>query len=785
MEFEMIVPDARVDSEFDGQLERDDDYDRRARSIDDIENFFFDGDFNGRITIRRLVEALQQDYLNWKMDAIDQEWADNGMDFFQEFVLENDYFDEETVRDIATQQLKDEYGDKLTNQEFEQMLDAAVQEQFNEFVEEEYEARGDTYDSAYEAFQELKMEEYDETEFLRETMPYMSDVEVAYSNIVSWPYYTQAEQEDSDADINAIADEFESTIGRPVNASSSYHGATREKGKYVVEPDGSLSPDDSDDVGLEFVSPPLPIDELLNDLDKVKQWADSRGCYTNKSTGLHINVSVPDFSIDKLDYIKLALLLGDKYVLEQFDRLGNTYAKSAMDKIVDRVRQHPEDAQMLLGKMKEGLDTLATKIIHSGATDKYTSINTKKGYIEFRSPGGNWLGDKFFNQIKPTLLRFVVALDAAMDPEKYRDEYLKKLYKLLQPKSKEDTLSYFAKYAAGELPKAALKSFIKQAQLERKVAKDPTGGEQYWWRVGRPGYGASVEVVATNKADAIALGKKEYPEWEYARDMTATPIRPYSDKPISGRTSEPQQTYLINNGSYNTSSIRASGPEDAIQQFRLRMRNEANPSTYSLISTDDQVLARGDDSTASQNTDSRNQVRQTDMDNRLGLGSQAADANYEIVDRQTNRPVFLFIANTDTEAWHKYSDWLAAAGYPEDTENYGWRPRGARGQHAQSGTAAIPGSTIDLQRQRAAQAQQIPEVPLDIEIAQPTTQSASQRPSGEFTGQWLIRDPQGRTIHRFGGVGNVQSDANRVAIAWLRTHPGTMQAGVTVVPEMQ
>lgn len=723
MEFEMIVPDARVDSEFDGQLERDDDYDRRARSIDDIENFFFDGDFNGRITIRRLVEALQQDYLNWKMDAIDQDWADNGMDFFREFVLENDYFDEETVRDIATQQLKDEYGDKLTNQEFEQMLDAAVQEQFNEFVEEEYEARGDTYDSAYEAFQELKMEEYDETEFLRETMPYMSDVEVAYSNIVSWPYYTQAEQEDSDADINAIADEFESTIGRPVNASSSYHGATREKGKYVVEPDGSLSPDDSDDVGLEFVSPPLPIDELLNDLDKVKQWADSRGCYTNKSTGLHINVSVPDFSIDKLDYIKLALLLGDKYVLEQFDRLGNTYAKSAMDKIVDRVRQHPEDAQMLLGKMKEGLDTLATKIIHSGATDKYTSINTKKGYIEFRSPGGNWLGDKFFNQIKPTLLRFVVALDAAMDPEKYRDEYLKKLYTLLKPKSKEDTLSYFAKYAAGELPKQALKSFIRQAQLERKVAKDPTGGQKYWWNV-QWDANRRMEVVAGSKEVALQVAAEEWgvPESQLA-GAKVTPLRPYDQSPARASIGEPQPAGGIGS--------------------------------------------------------------QTDMENRLGLGSQAADANYEIVDRQTNRPVFLFIANTDTEAWRKYSDWLAAAGIPDDTEDYGWRPRGARGQHAQSGPAAIPGSTIDLQRQRAAQAQQIPEVPLDIEIAQPTTQAASQRPSGEFTGQWLIQDPQGRTIHRFGGVGNVQRDANRVAIAWLRAHPGSMQAGVTVVPEMQ
>jgi hypothetical protein len=41
-----------------------------------------------------------------------------------------------------------------------------------------------------------------------------------------------------------------------------------------VEPDSSLDPDDSDDQGLEFVSPPLPIEELLSDLNKVKAWAD-------------------------------------------------------------------------------------------------------------------------------------------------------------------------------------------------------------------------------------------------------------------------------------------------------------------------------------------------------------------------------------------------------------------------------------------------------------------------------------------------------------------------------
>jgi hypothetical protein len=55
---------------------------------------------------------------------------------------------------------------------------------------------------------------------------------------------------------------------------------------------------------------------------------------------------------------------------------------------------------------------------------------------------------------------------------------------------------------------------------------------------------------------------------------------------------------------------------------------------------------------------------------------------------------------------------------------------------------------------------------------------------GEFTGEWRIVGPNSEEIHRFGGIGNVQADANRVAIEWLRRNPRHMQAGVEVVPVM-
>jgi hypothetical protein len=76
---------------------------------------------------------------------------------------------------------------------------------------------------------------------------------------------------------------------------------------------------------------------------------------------------------------------------------------------------------------------------------------------------------------------------------------------------------------------------------------------------------------------------------------------------------------------------------------------------------------------------------------------------------------------------------------------------------------------------------------VDVAGEQPTAPRTLTTPGQaqqQWTGEWLVLDPNGRELHRFSGIGNVQADANRHAINWLRAHPGAMQAGVTVVPEM-
>ena len=526
MEFEMIVPN--VEGSDDGDLEPDYDMDERCRSIQDAYDFFYDGDFNGRRECERLVEKMREDYWEWLDEKIADEWERNGDDYITDWVKNNvdeSEWNPDELEGDARNEALEEYSANV-----------------------HADPSGREYQDAYDEFREENQESYDESDWLDDAdLSRMSEIENNYS--MSWPHWRS--QGSGESSIEDVASEFENAIGRDVRASGSYHsGSTLRPSptqiRYVVEPDGSLEPDHAGEQGLEFVSPPLPIDEILGDLNKVKAWAKEYGCYTNDSTGLHINISVPDYSRQNLDFVKLALLMGDKYVLDAFGRSSNTYAKSAFDIVKKAVRDQPEEAAKLLDKMKGNLDQLATKAIHSGITSKYTSINTKDGHIEFRSPGGDWLNENF-DKIETTLLRFTVAMSAALNPDMYRQEYLTKLYKLLSDGNKDiDTIKYFSDYVAGKIPKAALRSFVKQAQLQRQVKRGKTDGQKMWWKVYKEGKaarnGAAIEVVATSEDEAKQKAAKEWGEPLLVNTlarMDAEAVRPYTDTADQDNSANP------------------------------------------------------------------------------------------------------------------------------------------------------------------------------------------------------------------------------------------------------
>jgi hypothetical protein len=265
------------------------------------------------------------------------------------------------------------------------------------------------------------------------------------------------------------------------------------------------------------------------------------------------------------------------------------------------------------------------------------------------SPGGDWLNDNFA-EIENTLRRFTVALSAAVDPEAYREEYLKKLYKLLDVSGEKDPLSYFAKYSAGELPRAALKSFVRQAQAERKVKSGKADAEEY------------------DKLAAIhqELGL-EPPQRAASASTTA------SHPEGRGRPHDPTGRYAIVARSDQAAYGRTGGPAPNYQ-FRFNMQNleDQGHGRYVL-----QAWA------------ARNSVD---------------PADYIVVDTT------------------QYAD-------------------------------AAQGGTVDVA----------------------TDRPAPQPAGGEFTGNWLIRAEDGTVLHRFGGIGNSQADANRTALAWAQRNPALIR----------
>ena len=777
MEFEMIVPNTQGDDEY--NQEPDYDQDDRASSPQDIRDFFYDGDFNSRRSVDGLIDSMMQDYSEWQSEEFGNRWDSDSEQFIYEYIKEN--MDDDEVRQMLSLEPEDPIG----RQEYLLASDMIATDQLEPWYEDAQENARDEF------FDEDLFEEW----LADSGLNMMSDIENRYSGDVTWPHYRTASN-DSETSIADVADSFSQAVGRPARASDSYHAYGQERpapGKnfYVVEPDGSLEPDDSNDAGLEFVSPPLPIDEIMSDLNKVKKWADQNGCYTNKSTGLHINISVPNYDLDKLDFVKLALLMGDEYVLDLFGRSSNTYAKSAMGKVRDHVRKRPYEAKYLLDKMKGHMGELASKAIHSGSTDKYTSINTKDGHVEFRSPGGDWLGDNF-SKIENTLLRFTVALSAAMDPKAYREEYLKKLYKILNAgNDKGDLVNMFARYSAGLLPKQALKSFVRQVQAERKAKKS---GEAivngHRWRVSlKPELGGGVvEVMATDPIDAKKQAIIQQPNWRFVDDDAMTIER--LDEPAAGasttgphpqgrgRPNDPNGRLAIVNRDDPLVFAYSSGTPSPAPDYLFRFTLPDGYSQAQLRSVLAAWAARENANAADYMIVDTTQFAAPEQT----AAPEPGSVQWNIINRNNEIVHTFWNRNVQADANAVAREWF----YNNNMAN---SPEGP----FEVVPAAIPGSTLDLQRQRMAAAaseitnplHQSPTPVAGVQDIEPDVEQYTSQPAQT---QWEVYNrSSGQPVFRMTAAD--QAEAWRRGQAWVANarsiDPAVDAANFSVRPSAQ
>lgn len=277
--------------------------------------------------------------------------------------------------------------------------------------------------------------------------------------------------------LTQLLDGFKAALGTTTVHSNLIHGGVKRTDEnyqdWIIEPDVTIQVGNATAAGLEFISPAKLIPETLANFEKLIHWAKNYGCTTNESTGLHINVSIPDYDRSKLDYIKLALFLGDDHILGQFNRMYNTYCASTLQSLrtdPDRFDVSDDNGSMLLNQMRQHMTTRISRFFHDSITDKYVSINAKDKWVEFRGPGGNYLNHDVRSLIS-VALRTAMALQIACNEDLYRKEYLGKLYTLVNPSLGTSAVELFAKSAANELSKPELKSLLKDLKKVKELEK--------------------------------------------------------------------------------------------------------------------------------------------------------------------------------------------------------------------------------------------------------------------------------------------------------------------------
>jgi len=314
-----------------------------------------------------------------------------------------------------------------------------------------------------DALEEMTQLSFHQLDVLREMFPETSVDRILASMSKYFDYdpekvyneYDLAEHLDDDEDdyedypgyskaSKAVATALRSTMNKKVVIFDEYHEDDKRLDRWYIEPDGSLSPNEQEDACVEIVGPPQKAAKALDSLKRFFEMAQQLNLYTNRSTGLHINVSIPK----NIDVLKLAVFTGDQYVLKQYERLENNYSRSVMRDLSGNYNMSPDSSNSVAfsqektgsGKNVFGQKKFSKNIeldqiqdIADRISNSHTASisNENENYISFRHVGGDYLKDH--QGIVNVVGRFVRAMIIASDPNAYRNEYLAAVAKLAAP----------------------------------------------------------------------------------------------------------------------------------------------------------------------------------------------------------------------------------------------------------------------------------------------------------------------------------------------------------------
>ena len=229
-----------------------------------------------------------------------------------------------------------------------------------------------------------------------------------------------------DREANENSEQTREAVARALSHYLDTHVSTLDSKKYdhwKVVPDGSIKGGHD----AEIVSPPLPWADGMTTFNMIVDFAVRYGLLVNSSTGLHVNISVPN--IKHIDIVKFVVFLGDEFALQVFNRVNNTFTHSQGSRLIIGLKNAIEGGD--IDTNAPSFAALRTAAYAGLSSHKYNSVNISKlvdeGYLEIRIAGGDYIYKG--QDVLRLLNRLIIALDIAMDPDAEKQQYAKKLAK--------------------------------------------------------------------------------------------------------------------------------------------------------------------------------------------------------------------------------------------------------------------------------------------------------------------------------------------------------------------
>jgi hypothetical protein len=335
----------------------------------------------------------------------------------------------ETLDGLSSDE-KEDYADWDEDRWAKELIDEKYTDEFDEWLADQIRDNAEHWDDAWEkVLEQYEISDWVNVEYSGNWYRALSDLDIFLVN------------PDSGGGVEAVAAELEpwaekNSQSNDVRSGDYHSGKGVDNDYWRVEEDSSIQ---ADGAAAEIISPVYTTPQaMMSEMKSLFEFFKAKDVETNESTGLHVTMSWNGEQTEP-NKLKMAVLLGDKYLLSLFDREDNTYTQSQFDRVKQGVSE--------LMKNPSNLKTLAAveEILSSKISEnKFSSINFKDAtnsdgnqLIEFRIGGGDDYHTKLDSVLK-SVIRYSAIMQAGHDPNAFRKDYILALYRLIRKESDVD-----------------------------------------------------------------------------------------------------------------------------------------------------------------------------------------------------------------------------------------------------------------------------------------------------------------------------------------------------------